>query len=230
MTTNTGNKQYSGINIIIGILVFGSIWGLLEATLGGFFNMILFPNKGAIMAAIGVTIMGTALAIYRKPAMSLAIGIIAASFKLLNIWIFTPVSYIHIINPATAIVAESLAFTIVAVVLVNRMERSALVPIGAGFLAGLITATAYVYFALYVTHAPILQRMGVSGAGEFIATQGLIQAAFFGIFLPIGYQLGKKLAVTNPLATLGRPLYYSISAAAVCLCWGVSAIAIAAGL
>ena len=50
------NKQidkYKPIHLLIGVLVFGSAWGFLEATLGGFLHVILFPNKGAIMAGIG---------------------------------------------------------------------------------------------------------------------------------------------------------------------------------
>ncbi len=66
------------VRIIIGILVFGSIWGFLEATLGGFLHMIIFPNKGAIMSGIGVAIMASALTIYRKPVMLPGIGIVAA--------------------------------------------------------------------------------------------------------------------------------------------------------
>ncbi len=69
------------VRLVIGALVFGSIWGFLEATLGGFLNLIIFPNKGAIMGGIGMAIMGAALAIYRKPAMLPGIGIVAASFK-----------------------------------------------------------------------------------------------------------------------------------------------------
>jgi len=230
MTTNTESKQHSGIDIIIGILVFGSIWGLLEATLGGFLNMIIFPNKGAIMAGIGVAIMGMALAVYRKPSMTFGIGIVAASFKLLNVWIFVPVSYVHIINPAMAIVTESLAFSLVVAFLMNRIAKNNLVGVGAGALAGIVTATAYVYFALYVMHAPLLERMGVSGPAQFIAANGLVQAAFFGIFLPAGYRIGEKLATRTSLVSITRPLYYATSAAVVCLCWGVSAIAIVAGL
>ena len=106
------------VRLIIGILVFGSIWGFLEATLGGFLHMIVFPNKGAIMAGIGVAIMGSALAIYRKPSMTVGIGIVAAAFKLLDVWLFAlPIASIHIINPAMAIIFESLAFSLVAVFL-----------------------------------------------------------------------------------------------------------------
>ena len=91
-TENWLGKQRILIHIIIGILVFGSIWGFFEATLGGFLNMIIFPNKGAIMSGIGVAIMGTALAIYKKPGMLPGIGIVAASFKLLNVWLlFVPI-------------------------------------------------------------------------------------------------------------------------------------------
>jgi len=59
------SKRQGVIYIVIGILVFGSIWGFLEATLGGFLHMIIFPNKGAIMGGIGVAIMASALAIYK---------------------------------------------------------------------------------------------------------------------------------------------------------------------
>ena len=62
MIENTENKRQSLVYLIIGILVFGSIWGVLEATLGGFLHLIIFPNKGAIMAGIGVAIMSSALA------------------------------------------------------------------------------------------------------------------------------------------------------------------------
>jgi len=77
------------VQVLIGILVFGSIWGLLEATLGGFLHLIIFPNKGAIMGGIGVALMASALAIYKKPGMLLGIGIVAASFKLLDVWLFS---------------------------------------------------------------------------------------------------------------------------------------------
>ena len=36
---------------LIGVVVFGSIWGLVEATLGGFLHLIHFPYKGAIAGA-----------------------------------------------------------------------------------------------------------------------------------------------------------------------------------
>ena len=228
--SNYGAWQ-SWSRVIIGILVFGSIWGLLEATLGGFLNLIIFPNKGAIMGGIGIAIMGAALAIYRKPAMLPGIGIVAASFKWLNAWLlFVPVSAIHIVNPAMAIFLESLVFSLVVTFLMYRMDKNVYVGAWAAFLAGLISVTAYGYFSVYIMHAPLFERMGVSSVPEFIASHGVIQAVFFGMLAPLGYMVGKKLAATSPVF-LRRPLYYyATSAAIICFCLVISAVAVRAGL
>ena len=227
----TDGEWQSWTRIIIGILVFGSIWGLLEATLGGFLNMIIFPNKGAIMGGIGMAIMGAALAIYRKPAMLPGIGIVAASFKWLNSWLlFVPVSAVHIINPAMAIFLESLVFSLVVTFLMYRIDKNVYVGAWAAFLAGLISVTAYGYFSVYIMHAPLFARMGVSSVPEFIAGHGVIQAVFFGMLAPLGYLVGKKLATTAPVF-LRRPLYYyATSAAIICVCLVISAVAVQAGL
>jgi len=231
MIKDIKNRQ-SVVRLIIGILVFGSIWGLLEATLGGFLNMIIFPNKGAIMGGIGMAIMGVALAVYRKPAMLPGIGIVAASFKWLNSWLlFVPISAVYIINPATAIFLESLAFCMVVAFLMKRIEKNVYVGVWAALLAGLISVTAYGYFSVYIMHAPLFERMGVSSVPEFIASHGVIQAVFFGVLAPLGYLAGKKLsAITSPVL-VRRPLYfYATSVAIICFCWGISAVAVLAGL
>jgi len=224
------SKQQGLVHLVIGILVFGSIWGFLEATLGGFLHMIIFPNKGAIMGGIGIAIMASALAIYKKPSMLLGIGIVAASFKLLDVWIFSlPVTSIHIVNPAMAIIFESLAFSLVAVFVMNKIVKNAFVGVGAGALIGLISATAWVYFAIYVMNAPLYARV-VFTAGEFIANQGVVQAAFSAILLPLGYLAGVKLANVTSSVLMHRSLYHATSVGIICLCWGISALAIMAGL
>ena len=129
-----------------------------------------------------------------------------------------------------AIIFESLAFSLVALFVMNRIAKNAFVGIGAGALAGLMSATAYVYFAIYVMNAPLFARMGVNSMGGFIANQGVVQAAFFAIFLPLGYLAGDKLAAIFSPVLIRRSLYYATSAAVICLCWGVSAIATTAGL
>ena len=128
-----------------------------------------------------------------------------------------------------AIIFESLAFSLVAVLVMKKITKNAFVGVGAGVLAGLISAIAWVYFAIYVMNAPAYARV-VFTAGGFIANQGVVQAAFFGVFVPLGYLVGEKLATKTLSASISRPLYYATSAAIICLCWGVSAIVIMAGL
>ncbi len=233
MTVNIKSKQIDGqgiVYILVGILVFGSMWGFLEATLGGFLHMVIFPNKGAIMGGIGVAIMASALAIYKKPSMLPGIGIIAALFKLLDVWLFAlPIASIHIINPAMAIIIESLAFSLVAVFVMKKMAKNAFIGVSVGVLTGIISTIAWVYFAIYVMNAPAYARV-VFIAGGFIANQGVVQAAFLGVFVPLGYLVGEKLAAkTFPVLT-NKSLYYATSAAVICLCWGISVIAKMTGL
>ena len=78
-------------------------------------------------------------------------------------------------------------------------------------------------------NAPAYARV-VFTAGEFIANQGVVQAAFLGIFVPLGYLVGEKLAAKTSPVLISRSLYYATSAAIICLCWGISAIAKMTGL
>jgi hypothetical protein len=221
----------ASVRLAIGILVFGSVWGFLEATLGGFLNLIIFPNKGAIMSGIGMAIMSIALAFYRKPAMLPGIGIVAASFKWLNAWLlFVPPNSIQIINPAMSIILEALAFSLVAIFLMNRMEKNIYIGVWAAVLAGFISAIAYVYFAVYVTHSPIFARLGIKSIGEFVTGNGVVQAVFAGVLAPLGYVAGKKLTVKISPMLARRSIYYSASAATVLFCLGVSTLSILAGL
>lgn len=218
-------KRQDLARVVIGVIVFGSIWGFLEATLGGFLHMIIFPNKGAIMAGIGMAIMGSALAIYKKPGMLPGIGAVAAAFKLLDVWFFAlPATSIHIINPAMAIFLESLALGVAATFLMKKpAAKNSLAGIGVGVLAGFVSATAWVYFAIYVMNAPAYARV-VFTAEEFIANQGVAQAVFCGVFLPLGHMIGERIEAKATPLQVSRLRYYAPSAAIISLCWAVAAI------
>lgn len=230
MLTNKSKLIEGVVPVLIGILVFGSIWGFLEATLGGFLHMIIFPNKGAIMAGIGGALMATALSIYKKPSMLPGIGLVAALFKLLDVWLFDlPATSIYIVNPAMAIILESLVFGLVAKFLMDKIAKKALIGIGAGVLTGLVSATAWVYFAIYVMNAPAYNRV-LTTVGAYIPNQGVVQAVFMGIFVPLGNMIGERLSAKIPSFSVKRLGYYATSAAIIGGCWGISIIATMAGL
>ena len=88
-------------------------------------DLAMYDDLRDRLGGIGVALMASALAIYKKPAMLPGIGIIAASFKLLDVWLFAlPATSIHIINPAMSIIFESLAFGLVAAFAMKRMEKN----------------------------------------------------------------------------------------------------------
>ncbi|MCK5124548.1 MAG: hypothetical protein KAQ82_04905, partial [Dehalococcoidia bacterium] len=72
------------LRLVIGILVFGSVWGLVEATLGGALHLIHFTYKGAITGGIGMSIMAVFVVMYRRPKLAFCIAVIAALFKPLS--------------------------------------------------------------------------------------------------------------------------------------------------
>src|SRR4030043_1454682 len=76
------------LRVIIGILVFGSIWGLVEATLCGALHLVHFAYKGAITGGIGMAIMATFVVMYRRPRLVFWIAVVAALFKPLSAVIY----------------------------------------------------------------------------------------------------------------------------------------------
>ena len=132
------------LRIIVGILVFGSIWGLIEATLGGALHLIHFTYKGAITGGIGMSIMAAFVVMYRRPKLAFLLAVIAALFKLLSAVIYgQPIFAPFVVNPASAIILEGLAFSLVVSLLFKGFESSIKMRIGAGVAAGYLSIVLY---------------------------------------------------------------------------------------
>jgi len=229
MTTNTKNKlidRQSIVHILLGILVFGSIWGLSEVALGGGLRAAQFPYRAGLLTGIGIAIMGIALVIHKKPLMLIGIGLVAVLVKLLAVPILN-LSVMCKANSCIAVLTEAVALTLVAVVLMSQMSKSTHARMGGGALAGIVASVGFYFIGMQV--APCNYLLSFTPVG-FIVTEGLIWAAFSAILLPLGYLAGEKLAPIALPAVTRRALYYATSAAIICLCWGASAIAIMAGL
>ena len=103
------------------VIFLGSLWGFLEATLGGLLHAIHFPLTGSIMGPIGFAILFIAVKRGLKPASLMAIASVAASFKFFDIFLFNLSPFkMEIINPAQAIIIQGLAFTIFAKLFVRE--------------------------------------------------------------------------------------------------------------
>lgn len=91
------------------VLFWGSLWGLTEATLGHLLHLLKVPGlAGFFMFPIGLYFMIRAFRTVGKTSAIPAVAAIAASLKLVDL--FLPGTQLfQAINPALAILAESLA-------------------------------------------------------------------------------------------------------------------------
>lgn len=224
---NSATSEQGMVRTIIGCLLFGSIWGLSEVVAGGGLRVVKFPYQAGLLTGIGVAIMGTSLAIYRKPAMLIGVGLVTVLVKQLVV----PILHVSVMckaNSCLAVLIEAVALSVVAYFLMNAMSQSVHARIGGGALAGLVASVSFYFAGIRVAPCPYLLSFSPMG---FIITEGLIWAAFAASLLPLGYLVGMKLEAMAVLSPARRvPLYYATSMAITIFCWGMSAMAIMAGL
>jgi hypothetical protein len=219
------------LRVVIGILVFGSIWGLVEATLGGALHLIHFAYKGAITGGIGMALMATFVVIYRRPRLVFWTGVIAALFKPLSAVIYgQPIFSPFVVNPASAILLEALAFTLVVSLLFKGFESSIKTRIAAGISAGYLSAILYAILASAVGMGK-WASWGLTERVTAALTDGTALAIAGTALLLLGYLVGMQLRPKFWQLSSTKPsLFYASTTATIVCCWIGAAVAFASGL
>jgi hypothetical protein len=227
----TSSDSGGVLGVVIGILVFGSVWGLVEAILGGALHLIHFPYKGAIPGAIGMSIMAAFVVTYRQPKLIFWLGVVAALFKPLSALsygqsVFSP----FVINPASAILLEALAFTLVVSLLFKGFESSIKSRIAAGISAGYLSAILYAILASAVGMGN-WASWGVTERLTAALTDGTVLAIAGTALLLLGYLVGTKVRPRFWQLSSTKPsLFYASATATMVCCWVIAAVAFASGL
>jgi len=223
-------KRVQSIDILITILVLGSLWGLSEVVLSSAIRAAGIPYRSGILTGVGMGIVGIAIGIFRKPLMIVGISIVAVLCKQLVVPIFH-VSVMCKVNSCLAVMLEGLSLAGVVFLARHRLGRNHLAPIASGASAALTAAVAFYFLGMWVS--PGRDLLSFNHPGGFIAfltSKGLVWAVFSGILFPAGYWTGVRLRHTALSMGTKKPLlYYIISMALVVCCWIASAFAIAAG-
>ncbi len=227
----THSQSASILSAIVGIILFGSIWGLVEATLGGALHLIHFAYKGAITGAIGMAIMAAFVVTYRQPKLVFWIGVIAALFKPLSAVIYgQPIFAPFVVNPASAILLEALAFTLVVSLLFKGFESSIKTRIAAGISAGYLSAILYAILASAIG----MGNWASWGLTERVAaalTDGTALAIAGTALLLLGHLVGMQLRPKFWQLRSTKPsLFYGSTTATIVCCWVIAAVAFASGL
>ena len=229
----TDSQSASILSAIVGILVFGSIWGLVEATLGGALHFVHFPLylKGAIPGGIGMAIMATFVVMYRRPRLVFCVAVIAALFKPLSAVIYAePIFGPSVINPASAILLEGLVFTLVVSLLFKGFESSIKMRIGAGVSAGYLSHFLYAILASSLGMGK-WAFMGVSERVATALTNGTALAIVGTCLVLLGYLVGIKLRPNLwQFMTVKPRAFYASALAIMAFCWIVAAVGFKQGL
>ncbi len=219
------------LRVVIGILVFGSVWGLVEATLGGALHLVHFAYKGAITGGVGMAIMAAFVVMYRRPRLVFWLGVIAALFKPLSALIYgQPVFAPFVVNPASAILLEALGFTLVVSLLYKGFEGSIKTRIGVGVAAGYLSI---VLFAILAS-ALGMGKWAALGFGER-ATAALTDGTALAIvgtgLLLLGCLVSTKARPNFWQFMTAKPkAFYASNIAITAFCWIGAAVAFASGL
>lgn len=100
------------------IIVLGSIWGIIEATLGWVLHLFHIPGVCIILYSIAAVIMTLAVLNTEKASSAFMVALVAAIIKSTNLIIGT-VPPFWVINPTVSIVLEGLSFYLVYEVLLK---------------------------------------------------------------------------------------------------------------
>lgn len=199
------NKKNNS-DFLLTVIFFGTLWGLIEATLGGFLHFIHFPYTGTVMRSIGFGLMAGALSLERNYKIPFYCAIIAGTLKLIDLLII-PCDSGKVIRPAIAIVSEGMALTLVLSLFKNSFEESLEVRT--------ICCITSVYFSLFIYSSFIISLLNIYPNGRtslqdtfiFIVTEGTFSLILSTITFLLGYEFSNKL---NTITGKHQKLYFSV--------------------
>lgn len=204
-------------SVIFGILLFGSIWGVLEATMGNILHFIgLWPLTGAIMTSIGIGLIAFTRSLYRTRYIGISMSIIAAAIKALDFII--PGS--NVLRPMVAILAVGVAYEVIDALRLKQTDiNKAITGVGTAYLS----LAMFVFFTAYVMQFKFWLSKGFTGMLLYLLTDGWK----FGLGSMFTYLLGSKLLdllnTTNKQVFRSK-IYYPAGTFIIIACWTIGLV------
>jgi len=205
------------------IFFYGTIWGIIEATLGAFLHTIHHPLKGPIMFSVGVMVMGAGLGM-SKPGnpfrFLLGVGVVAAAFKGFDVLLPGPfMTPLVVARPMIAILLEALSFGVFVSYVGSRMRS----PSKSTAVAGLISPyLGYSLLAVFFTGFGLGSKFWLGKSASELAgivlSDGSKAALLCAFSSVVGFEAG---SLADALAVRARTLRFFRPAVALALllCW-----------
>jgi hypothetical protein len=196
------------IKIILGVVVFGSIWGLLECVLGSH-----LPGS-VLTGVVAIGIMTATRFIYNQKGMQVGMGLVAAALMAFN-----PLGGC-VICSVIAVAAEGAVFELVWFTFSSNIEKEESIIIKT--CAGIVTAYTCYTFAYVMSQivTPLFFSDATLRLGDLavliptILSKGLVAGLIGGIVFP-AVALVKKIGVSF----IRSRKYYPLCSIAAATCW-----------
>lgn len=222
-------KRNQLTDIMLVVLVLGSLWGFAEVVLSGAIRTAGLPFRAGILTGIGIGLVAVALGAFRKPLIIVFIPLIAVLCKQLVVPILG-ISVMCKMNSCGAVILEGFAVTGVAYLAGHTLAKNRPVQMVTGAVGALVAAGIFYFVGMRLAPCNYLLSFNrANGFISFMAAEGLVWAGFSAVFFPLGYRLGERLRNTE-LSLARKPLAYYITAAVLFVgSWVASAVATATG-
>ncbi len=223
-TKKSGSEQRTDkFQVIAGVVLLGSIWGMLECTLGGFSPSIgaFEISMGAVLAGLfGLGFMAYARRLTGMKWVALGVAVVAGLLRYA-----APVGSC-VLCSAIAIMAEGVVFELIINRPVFRFgtdrmgDPRTLAYLGV-IMGYTIFVTGYIITQILtpILGASTLNMMDVVGILPLILGRGFFAALLGGVSLPL-VTLAPQLNID--LSRVRKEIYYPITVTIAALCWLVS--------
>ncbi|MEA2054824.1 MAG: hypothetical protein U9O96_06970 [Candidatus Thermoplasmatota archaeon] len=204
------------MRMLAGVVLFGSIWGLMECALGDYLHNVGF-SSGAIMTGfIGLGLMAVSRRIYGIRGMQLGMGAVAGMLKFLH-----PVGGCLLCS-AIAIAVEGALFEMIWYsprISINRINGIEM-KVSMGIISG------YVIYTLGYVATQVLTPLVVSAPfylSDLLAVIPKILSSGTIAGLAGGLTLTMVLSIPNDVASrmveIKKEVYYPVASLVSILCW-----------
>lgn len=198
---NTNSPDGSTLAVL---LLYGGIWGFLEATVGFLLHLIprfapVPPLAGMVLFPVGVLFMLGAVHASGKPGAAVGVAVVAASIKASSA-LLAPIPWFFVQNPVFSILLEGLVVwgLVAAFAFQRHSARTFLLALTAAVSWRLLFIAVHIVFGI---QWGLLSR-GIPAVLQFVLLDSLVNGALITAFLSVG--LPSKLS--TPSAALLRPV------------------------
>lgn len=223
-------ENFKPIDILILILVLGSLWGLSEVIFSEFLKQTGIPFRTGILVGMGMYLMGMASGIYKKYFILVGIAFVAILCKQLVVPILQ-VSIMCKVNSCLAVLINGFTLTGAIFVFSRKLDENLKFKIFTGLIAGFSAAVVFYFAGMKLAPCPnLLSYSHLSGFVSYLFKKGLVWMVFSGVFFPVGYILGERLKNSVVSIRINKPVfYYGASVTLVVCCWFAIGFAISTG-